>query len=376
VPHQTTWNEANTCGYWGISTYECCLSSLRLRISTKSLLYQLSALYPACRWRRQRPNQVGFRDQSSGHGTRRLQSLNPVTLCWAVTVTAPSGSCQRRGTQLRTSHHPIAVSCKFFPTSRSPGSRLGLVADRRSCAQAGFVVFGLEYWTECYCDSALATFATPGPPSSCTLTCSGRGATDDACGGVWYANVYSATASVVTGSSLGEGYNGGTNSGVGRTGLSIGAIIGISIGGVAGLALLIALVCALACSTRGGRSNGIGTGVVYVNTQPGPVAGGGRLMPTAVFAPTLTTVPVQVVSPPSTANFSPPNVPLRPAPAASYGPGNPSPMPVSMAQLNGHSISPQPEGRPVPYYIHEAGPTHVMPRHEMPGTPSRPLADA
>lgn len=67
-----------------------------------------------------------------------------------------------------------------------------------TCLAAGFGVFGLEYYTECYCGRALDPRSVAAPESECSFPCGGN--PSEKCGGDWRINVYefSADASAPT----------------------------------------------------------------------------------------------------------------------------------------------------------------------------------
>ncbi|GAB1318230.1 hypothetical protein MFIFM68171_08440 [Madurella fahalii] len=70
------------------------------------------------------------------------------------------------------------------------------------CSEAGYSLFGLEYYTECFCGNAFMPGATPAPESDCGFPCSGN--PNDMCGGDWRLYLYQfgdAPASTATSSS-------------------------------------------------------------------------------------------------------------------------------------------------------------------------------
>ncbi|KAL0929910.1 WSC domain-containing protein-like protein 5 [Colletotrichum truncatum] len=56
------------------------------------------------------------------------------------------------------------------------------------CGTAGYPLFGLEYYTECYCGHGLATGAVSAPATDCKFACAGN--QNQLCGGDWRLNVY------------------------------------------------------------------------------------------------------------------------------------------------------------------------------------------
>ncbi|KAM7197259.1 WSC domain containing protein [Rhypophila sp. PSN 637] len=56
------------------------------------------------------------------------------------------------------------------------------------CRASNFPVFGLEYYTECYCGNGLAPGSAPAPETECSFPCAGN--SNELCGGDWRINVF------------------------------------------------------------------------------------------------------------------------------------------------------------------------------------------
>ncbi|KAK4213652.1 WSC domain-containing protein [Rhypophila decipiens] len=56
------------------------------------------------------------------------------------------------------------------------------------CRASNFLVFGLEYYTECYCGNGLAPGSAPAPETDCSFPCAGN--SNELCGGDWRINVF------------------------------------------------------------------------------------------------------------------------------------------------------------------------------------------
>ncbi|KAK4124797.1 WSC-domain-containing protein, partial [Parathielavia appendiculata] len=56
------------------------------------------------------------------------------------------------------------------------------------CGNAGYALFGLEYYTECYCGNVLMPGAEPAADADCKYPCAGNA--NELCGGDWRLNLY------------------------------------------------------------------------------------------------------------------------------------------------------------------------------------------
>ncbi|KAM7203183.1 WSC domain containing protein, partial [Naviculisporaceae sp. PSN 640] len=97
-----------------------------------------------------------------------------------------------------------ALGCHAEPTSG--GRALSALVTRaddmtiQKCAEichaSNFPVFGVEYYTECYCGNGLAPGSAPAPEIECSFPCAGN--PDEVCGGDWRINVYEFSTDTTT----------------------------------------------------------------------------------------------------------------------------------------------------------------------------------
>ncbi|KAF8311359.1 WSC-domain-containing protein, partial [Clavulina sp. PMI_390] len=131
--------------------------------------------------------------------TLGTESLNPVTVPHTSTTTLLATTTTASSTPVTTSGPWTNLGCyqdsdtRVLAAYTTTDSTMTPALCQSTCSGMGYSYAGVEFSTQCFCDSSLASSASPIDSSDCGMTCGGD--STQMCGGNYAIDVYSSGSS-------------------------------------------------------------------------------------------------------------------------------------------------------------------------------------